>query len=1119
MQKNYNTKLILNALSLNYFQGENMINRYSLLSVFLLLLVSFTLISNNVNAQVVTTSSMNGTVTDSNGDPLPGANIIAVHQSSGSQYGTSTRLDGKYNINGMRVGGPYTITVSFVGYNNQAIEGVYLELGQNLRLNISLTEEAVQLGDITVVAERSGIISSDRTGTSTMISEQTIETLPTITRRMEDLTRLTPQFGRNSSFGGIDNRLNNITIDGSYFNNSFGLAGLPGDRTGVSPISLDAIEQIQVNISPFDVRNGNFVGAGVNTVTKSGTNDYSASVYYQFRDNSMVGTKAGDKELTSGTFNYSQFGMRLGTPIVPNKLFLFVSFEDDKLVQPGTTFLARVDTSQHEGGNITRVLASDLDNLSSFLRNNFGYETGPYQGYDFQTPSTRMLLKLDYNINDKNKVSLRYTHLDSFTDVLTSNSSSLGFGNRRSLTTALSFANSNYRVLENIRSIVGEWNSIISNTVSNNLILGYTYNDESRESKGSFFPFVDILSGGSTYTSFGFEPFTPNNELRYKSIQIQDNLNFYLGDHSLTFGVSAERYESENVFFPGSQSVYVYRSLQDFYDDANGYLADPNRTTSSVNLRRFQVRWSNIPGLEKPVQPLKVWYNGAYVQDQWQITDNFNVIGGLRLDVPFFENTGYHNPEVDTMTFRDENGAAVKYQTDKMPDANLLISPRIGFNLDVFGNKTTQLRGGTGIFTGKPAYVWISNQIGNNGILTGFERVDGQSTPVYNRPFNPDPNAYKPDSVNGSPALSYELALTDPNFKFPQVWRSNIGVDQKLLFGFIGSAEFLYSKDINGIYYINANQTAPNSAFTGPDARPRWTSSSARKIYSKVDNAVVMKNQDVGYYYSISASLEKPFTDNWYFKAGYNYGIAKNTVDAGSIAFGSWNNNQHSGNPNNPGVGFSFNSPGHRVFGALSYKLEYFDFGSTTVSLFIEGITQGNASYVFSGDMNGDGGTSNDLIYIPKDQSEMNFEEYTVGTTTFTIDQQKAAWDQFINQDEYLAENRGKYAERGAVFMPMVFRADLSLIQEFYTNFVDRKNSIQVRVDVLNITNLLSKDLGVGDVFTTTTPLTYRSVDAENKPLYRLTNVGGKLITSTFAPSANINDVFRIQLGFRYNFN
>ena len=421
----------------------------------------------------------------------------------------------------------------------------------------------------------------------------------------------------------------------------------------------------------------------------------------------------------------------------------------------------------------------------------------------------------------------------------------------------------------------------------------------------------------------------------------------------------------------------------------------------------------------------------------------------------------------------------------------------------------------TGIFTGRPAYVWISNQIGNNGILTGFERLDN----TRRRPFNPNTNKYKPTNVTGRPASAYELALTDPDFKFPQIWRSNIGIDQKLPFNFIGTVEFMYSKDVNGIYYINANQTNPNSKFNGVDERPRWTSTAARKINQKIDNAIVLKNQSEGYSWNITAALEKPFGDNWYFKAAYNYGEAKNTVDPGSIAFGSWNNNQHSGNPNNPGLGFSLNSPGHRVIGAVSYKLDYFDFGATTVSLFLEGYTQGNASYTFAGDMNGDGGTSNDLIYIPKDKSEMYFEQFTASGVTFTVDMQKDAWEAFIQQDDYLSKNRGKYAERGAVFRPMVWRADFSIIQEFYTELLGKKNSLQFRFDILNITNLLNKSWGVGDVFTTTQPLIFRSVDSGGKPVYRLRNIGNKLIDKTFQPSASIFDVYRIQFGVRYIFN
>ena len=395
--------------------------------------------------------------------------------------------------------------------------------------------------------------------------------------------------------------------------------------------------------------------------------------------------------------------------------------------------------------------------------------------------------------------------------MLLSNSSSLGFGNRRSNTTGLNFENSNYAILENIKSGVGEWNSIISSNKANQLMVGYTTNDESRPQSGKLFPFVDILKEGSVYTSFGFEPFTPNNELRYHTFQVQDNFTWNRGSHNFTFGATAERYHSDNVFYPGSQSAYVYNSLADFYTDANDYLANPNRTASPVTLSIFQVRWNNIPGQEKPLQPLDVWYGGLYAQDEWRAARDLTLTYGVRVDVSSFGDTGYDNASADALTFRDAAGNPVQYNSGKLPDTKLLWSPRVGFNWNVNGSRSTQVRGGTGVFTGPPIYVWISNQVGNTGVLTGFADVRNTKT----RPWNPNPDAYKPTDVTGAPASSYELALTDPNFKFPQVWRTNVAVDQRLPWDLIATGEFIYSKDVNGISYINANLPAAQTNLVG----------------------------------------------------------------------------------------------------------------------------------------------------------------------------------------------------------------------------------------------------------------------------------------------------------------
>ena len=1077
-------------------------------------------------AQGVTTGAIAGIVNDSSSGPLEGARVVAVHGPSGTTYAALTRADGRFTIPGMRVGGPYRVSAGRVGYRQEVQNGVTVTLGVTSDLQFRLAQASVQLDPITVVTTTGAVFSAGRTGAATTVSADQLSHLPTISRRVEDLLRLTPQYSPMSfgfSFAGQDNRLNNMTIDGSYFNNSFGLAGQPGDRTGVTPVSIDALEQVQVNIAPYDVRQGNFVGAGVNMVTKSGGNDFTGSVFYNTRSNDFVGTQAGPNKFNPGTFQYRDVGISLGGPIIRNKLFFFSSFEDDRQTAPGTTFTAWDGVPADTGANITRVLASDLDALSTYLRTNFNYETGPYQDYDFKTPSTRFITRLDYNINDRNKLSLRYNLLNSETPVLISNSGSDGLGNRRSTRNSLNFANSNYAILENIRSIVGEWNSSLGSNKSNNLILGYNTSNESRKNiKGPWFPEVEILSGPNqpNYTTFGFEPFTPDNQLYYHSYQLQDNFTLYLPKHSVTLGVSVEKYHSKNVFFDGAQSIYVYNSLADFYTDANDYLANPNRTVSPVTLRLFQVRYNNIAGLSEPVQPLDVLYAGAYAQDEWRPTRNLTLTAGLRIDAPKFKNTAYDNAVADTMTFRDARGAPVHYNSGALPGVNPLFSPRFGFNYDVGGRQNTQIRGGTGIFTGRPAYVWISNQVGNTGVLTGF--ISASNTTAY--PFNPDPDHYKPAPTN-QPAATFRLALTDPGFKFPQLWRSNIAIDQRLPWGITGTAEYLYSKDVNGIAYINANLPAPQTVFTGADGRPRWTPNN-NKLYANVIDAIVLTNQGRGYSWSAAASLERAFQSGWFAKVGYSYGASRNTVDAGSIATGSWSGNQIVIDPNNPVAANSQFYPGGRIFGAVSYTRDFFGVGPTSVSVYFDGHSGGTDSYIFSNDMNGDGVT-NDLIYIPRNIGEMNFATLTVtsgtNTQTFTPAQQVAAWEAYINQDPYLRNHRGEYAGRNAALRPWYYRADLSFSQDVSRRIGGQPNSLQVRLDFLNFTNFLKSDWGVSQTLVTSRPLASAGVDASGASRYTLATLGSApnavLISKTYQKVATTADVWRMQLGVRYMFN
>ena len=1107
----------------------------SIAAVALLAVVLGPPMATQAYAQGVTTGAMAGVVVDASKQPVRGANVIAIHLPSGTSYEATTRADGRFSMPGMRVGGPYSVTVSYDGaaggtaFAPQTQDSLTVNLG--VATDVPFTVTAIAITEaVTVTATTDPVFSSNRTGAATAVARIDIATLPTISGRIADLTRLTPQASGNS-FAGQDNRQNNITVDGSYFNNAFGLGeGQPGGRTAVAPISLESIEQVQVSVAPFDVRQGNFIGAAINTVTRSGTNQFTGSVYHRTRSESYVGTDARGLTVNPGTFTFRDTGVWIGGPIVKNKLFVFGNYENEEEKRPIHTFRANAG-GEPVGGSVTRVLASDLTALSSFLSQRFQYETGGFSNLEDLTPAKRYLLRADYNLSNSNKISFRYNQLDSSSASNLSGSASAGLGRGTFGTSFLNFAASNYTQLEAIKSGIGEWNSVIGNTLSQSLIAGYTTNNENRGDVGKLFPFVDILAAdGTAYTSFGSEPFTPNNELRYHTFQIKDDVTKFTSKHALTFGGTLQQYESQNVFYPLSQSAYTYNSLQDFYTDANDFLVNPNRTTSPITLRRFQVRYNNIPGQTKPIQPLKVWYGGGYAQDEWRLKSDLTLTAGIRLDVPSFSDTGFQNVRADALTFRDETGSPVRYSSGQLPDPKILWSPRAAINWDVAGQQRTQVRAGTGVFTGPPLYVWISNQIGNTGVLTGFDQIDNTVT----RPFNSDPNRYKPTTVTGAPAPSYELDVTDTDFKFPQVWRTNLAVDHRLPGGVTSTTEFIYNKDVNGIYYINANLPAAQTAFVGADARPRWTANRINNAAPDVITAaIVMKNQSVGRSWNVSQMLSKTLYHGLTMRGAYSHGDARNTIDPGSTALGSWSLNQTPADANNPGLGRSKSAQGHRVFVQSSYTRTYFGFGATTVSAFWEARPSTNgssfantASYVFAGDMNGDGAAGNDLIYIPRNTSEMNFVAFAAGGTTYTADQQAQAFEAYINQDAYLSKHRGEYAERGGLFYPMMKRMDLSLVQDVFRNLGGKRNAGQFRIDITNFGNMLNSNWGVSQRLVAPSTqaegaqiLTNPAVDALGRVSYRLALANGQLINRSFQTNSNLGDVYQFMLSFRYSFN
>jgi hypothetical protein len=1093
------------------------------------------------SAQGVTTGAATGVVKDAQGGVIPGVSVTGVHEPSGTSYEGITRADGHFFIPGMRVGGPYTITASLTGFRTEAKSNIILSLGVAQDVEFTLAVASIA-ETITVSGASDPVFSSTRTGPATAVTREDLATLPTITGRITDITRLTPQYGGSGTFAGQDNRANNVTVDGSYFNNSFGLGtttGGIGDRTGVAPISLEAIEQVQVQVAPFDVRQGSFTGAGVNTVTRSGTNSFTGSVYRRQRDEGYVGTDAAGLAYNPGTFTTHVTGTWIGGPIVKNKLFAFGAYEKQEDQRPLTTFTANPGGAPATG-NTTRVLASDLSAISSFLQSKFNYDTGAFDNVPRNTPATPWMLKGDYNINSANKVTFRYNQLESSTDVNQSGSSSLGTTRPTLSTNFLTFANSNYQIVENLKSGVGEWNSVFGGNLTNNLLIGYTRQDESRGDKGQvpLFPFVVISEGGLAYTSFGSEPFTPFNLLRYDTFQMQDSVTMYAKNHSITFGGNVEKFHSDNSFYFGVQSAYSYNSLADFYADANGYLANPNRTVAAAP-SRFQVKNLLQTGTTTPpLQPLDVIYAGGYIQDEWRPRTNLTVTAGLRVDVPKFGNTAFDNPVADALTFRDQDGSAVKYNTGALPATTAYWSPRAGFNWDLNSDQMTQVRGGTGLFSGKPPYVWISNQIGNTGVLFGF--ID-TLTPGTAYPFNPNPDKYKP-APTGAAAISYELDVTDQGFRFPQTWRTNAGVDRKLPWGMVGTLDYIYTRDLNDPVYIQANLPAANSAYAGVDARPRWVATAAlpacvttvglengsclTRLNNTRGNAVtanyVIKNQNQNRSWNISGALSKALTHGFSFKSGFNYGVSRSLVEPSSTAGSSWGSaNPIVFDPNNPALAYSTNSPGKRIFLQANYSVHYFNFGATTLSAFYDGHTNGNTSYVFATDANGDGQT-NDLIYIPRDTTEMNFKPLTVTVSgvakTYTAADQATAYDQLISADSYLSEHRGEYAERGAVFLPMVNRVDLSLTQDIFHSIAGHRHSGQIRLDLVNFGNMLNHSWGVGQRLVNNSILTSPSADTAGKLTYNLQNLSGNLITTPLQTSAGLPDVYVMMLSFRYTF-
>ncbi|WP_242155030.1 TonB-dependent receptor [Aestuariivivens sediminis] len=1017
----------------------------------------------------VTTSNIKGLITDQNSEPLPGANIVAVHSPTGTKYGAASNIDGRFNLLNLRVGGPYSIMISFVGYQEQTFNDVFLTLGKTQNIDVILVEENQQLDVILIEGSGgTGTFGSDRTGAETSVGRRELTRLPTITRSQADFTRLEPTASAGS-FGGRNDQFNNFSLDGAIFNNPFGLdAATPGGQTDAQPISLDAIDQIQVTTAPYDVTLSGFTGASVNAVTKSGTNEFHGTVYGFYRDESMTGKKIKGEEVTRPDLNQTQYGLSIGGPIIKNKLFFFANFERDERDDLGTNGWA--PNTGSGAINESRVLESDLIAVRDALLA-VGYDPGAYEGFTHASESTKGIFKLDWNINDNNRLAVIYNFLNASKEK-PAHPTAIAFRGPNANT--LQFENSGYEINNELRSVQIELNSTLSESASNKLQVGYTHFNDFRNPFSVPAPSINITKGGSNYIIAGHEPFSVHNRLDQKVFQFTDNLNFYKGDHTFTIGTSFEKFQFDNSFNLVSYGFDLFGSVDIADFDATAYdFVTPQQTFEANNAVP-----EGTPG-GWALAETNVGQLAFYLQDEWNVSEKFKLTYGIRFDKPLFFDSAEKAQEVidrgfvlpDVMYYNPNTAQRVTIDNTQMPTNKWLISPRVGFNYDVNGDDTFQLRGGSGLFTGRFPFVWLGNQIAN------------------------------PDA--------FFLQAVDPEYQFPQVWRTNIGTDKKLENGLILTADLSYTKDINGPHVQHWGLLPPSGTLQGVDNRPIYTASDVVTFDGFVgDGAYVFTNSDKGRIWNASFKAQKTFDHGLYAMLAYSYLNAKdvNSIEA-EITSDAFNGNPVVGNVNNDVLGYSKYGDTHRFIGVGSKKWVYGNNKwATTISTFFEYAQGGRFNYTYGGDINGDGSSINDLIYIPTSGE--------IGQMQFANAGDANALEAYIQQDDYLNGRRGDYAERYGALAPWRSRWDIKILQDFNIDVSEEKtNTIQISIDILNFGNFLNSDWGVIQQPNNVQPIGV-SFDDNGVPVY---SFNGNL-KNTFGYDSSLASRWQMQIGLRYIF-
>jgi hypothetical protein len=1092
----------------------------NLKQIFALLLFLF--VSAALFGQGSTTSSMSGNIADANGEPLAGATIVATHVPSGTIYGVTANNQGLFSIQGMRPGGPYKVEVSFIGYAKKTFTDINLFLGETYMLNTGLTESSTELNEVVVVGTKPSKFNTVKTGATTNISGEQMVVLPTINRSINDIARVSP-YASGMSFSGGDGRSTNFTVDGSNFNNNFGLSSnLPG---GGNPISLDAIEEVQVVIAPFDVRQTNFIGGGINAITKSGTNTIKGTAYAYHTNQNMRGNKIGDHDFGErAEESNTVYGVTLGGPIIKNKLFLFGNLEYEKTPQQVIYWRASTDGVSDQQ-TISRVTETDLQTVSDFLRNTYGYETGSYTSFPADESNLKYLIRLDWNINDFHKLSARFNHTKNTAwNPPNGNSTDGSYRDRTKYRVgeySMSYANSMYSMDNIVNSASLELNSRFTQNISNQLLVTYSNIEDIRGSSSEPFPFIDIMSGDiatgpaalDPYISAGYELFTWNNGIKNRIITATDNFTYYLDAHRLTAGISYEYQMADNNYMRSGTGYYRYASLSDFLSGATPVDFALTYGTNGELVPSNAVVFNQI---------------GAYIQDEWSPVQNFKLTVGLRADNLSFINDIMTNNAILDLDFGGRN-----INTGEWPKPKINMSPRVGFTWDVMGDKSFMVRGGTGIFTGRLPLVFFTNMPSNAGMNQILMKIQTR--------FNPDGTVASRDDrldlltggmitdVNEMiETMGFQTVVTpedgsvpssiagvDPGFRMPQVWKNSAAVDYKVPveFPFTVTAEGIFTKNINAVILDNYNVMKPGASwekFSGPDDRYIYP---ADFEYTSVRDACVLMNTNEGYGYTINLTLNAEPVTNLDIMAAYTKTEMKEVSGMpGSNANSAWVGLVTVNGPNNATVQRSQYVVPDKVIASVSYRIPYLnDHMASAFSVFFTGTTPYGNSFIYSNDMNGDGVT-NDLIYIPKERGEISF---------VTGADENAFFD-FIEQDKYLSKHKGEYAEAYAARAPWVNRIDFRFVQDFSIKAGSTTNTLQLSLDLLNAGNLLNSNWGVYKNMAASNYgaiLSYEGHDAGNVPSFSMEQVDGAYPTETYSTYLNINQCWRLQLGLRYIFN